>query len=1112
MLQKMIFCVILLTTVNADETDSTKTNTTKFGNLTTNNNTYLQTPKSTTFGNLIKVNTMIGNLTTKKTTTLGNLLKPNNTMLDNLPTPKNSAFGDSPRMKNTTFGKLNINNSSKSKNITSHNKTTTGNATKGNKSVAFTPPKERYVLLRELLFSLILVLSIIGNLLLLSSIVFVKRLRQMKCNYLIFHLALSDIIMTLFSAPFSLSQLESGSGIFYPFEEWACKSVWPIATYATNCSALTLTCIAVERYLAINSICVRREKLMIFMMIVLVQLVSIGSVIPYVLTLRYINFGGGIAFCYENWDKSKEQKAYTVVLFTLQYALPIVCITLFYSMTWHKIMKRNKRMIRVSEEYERKINTSDSGNSITRKPESSRSSTSTSSNDRLLPPSYDEATGNSNISTFIGESSPRIENNNNNNYFQQQQNKKKASVVTLKTSSRMTRRRSTVVTNTLARIRSARIIRKPRFISQTAYVRHRQTLRTLKMFTTIVVLFTVFALPNQIVWLMADFDKNRQVPLVLVHAFVFFTYTNAVANCWVYGFFNKHFRKAYKELLVKILPCLKYCCHIVHQEYHSAYGNSTRTRALSSVSMTASTPRGQFTTDHDDKEFEDRQLAFTQMFEDHLNNFEKYEHLYNKEDDDDENVDDKKDNNAQSLLSPPQAPPAPKRRITLASLASVVFTPSASRKTSRVRDSSATLLDNKNDLDLLIDTDDLIPIEQLKVKTRRAKSASDLRMHPLSSNGNNTDKKNSRSRSIWSMISPLQARKKSSTNAPVQITTSTTMPDIKSLGVQHNSDTNSACVSPRGDDENEQMVFPIEIKVQESKQCGQSVAVVNLQRESTNNSSKAAISTRKQKTISLSPPIKASKKIHQQPYRKLSLGSNIKQKQFNPPAVDDAPTFTYSPTPCSTASNDVVKEPVSDGMSHFFDNNFAAVDHLEQQHNAYKKDFTEQGDVSRPTKCNNNESEKNPSLQLDSQEGRGATIVNDNSNDTLDHEEDQSTQKLIQKLEKLNQAVYESQTLSDDQDFALEPSLETPADIIDVDRELIQKLEKLNQVISESRSLGAGRHTESDTLETVVNLTNEELVAPHSNTITMMDTMVSHDLGYASFKDVNLIDCNESNV
>ena len=150
-------------------------------------------------------------------------------------------------------------------------------------------------------------------------------------------------------------------------------------------------CIAVERYLAINSICVRREKLMIFVMIVLVQLVSVVSVVPYVLTLRYINFGDGIAFCYENWNKSKEQKAYTVVLFTLQYALPIVCITLFYSMTWHKIMKRNKRMIRVSEEYERKINTSDTRNSITRKPESSRSSTSTSSSDRLLPPTYDEA-------------------------------------------------------------------------------------------------------------------------------------------------------------------------------------------------------------------------------------------------------------------------------------------------------------------------------------------------------------------------------------------------------------------------------------------------------------------------------------------------------------------------------------------------------------------------------------------------------------------------------------------------------------------------------------------------------------------------------------------------
>ena len=1030
-------------------------------------------------------------------------------------------FGNLTTPKTTTFGELNTNNN-----------TVTGNTTlKPNNSEAFALPpdlpKERYVLLRELLFSLILILSIVGNIFLLSSIVFVKRLRRMKCNYLIFHLAVSDIIMTLFSVPFSLSQLESGSGIFYPFKEWACKSVWPIATYATNCSALTLMCIAVERYLAINSICVRREKLMIFVMIVLVQLVSIVSVVPYVLTLRYINFGDGIAFCYENWNKSKEQKAYTVVLFTLQYALPIVCITLFYSMTWHKIMKRNKRMIRVSEEYERKINTSDTRNSITRKPESSRSSTSTSSSDRLLPPTYDEAienTTNADSTIITGDNSPRIEQNNNNNYYQQQH--KRQSTVTLKTSPRITRRRSTIVANTLSRIRSARIIRKPRFISQTAYVRHRQTLRTLKMFTTIVVLFTVFALPNQIVWLMADFDKNRQVPLVLVHVFVFFTYTNAVANCWVYGFFNKHFRKAYKEMLVNILPCLKYCCHIVHQDYHSVFANTTRTRALSGVSMAASTPRNHFTTEHDDqtdKEFEDRQLAFTQMFEDHLNNFEKYEHLYNnKEDDHDE---DNKDDNGQ-LLSPRQAPPAPKRRITLASLASVVFTPSTSRKTSRVRDSSATLLDDKNDLDLLLDTDNLIPIEQLKVKTRRAQSASDLRMQPLAPNNKNNNKKylqGSRSRSIWSMMSPLQSRRKSSTNVPAaQIKKSTTMPDIKSIG-QNNSDTNSACVSPRCDKaEDEEMVYPVEIKVQESKQCVQNVAVANLQqRESTHQTSQATESTKKQqKTISFSPPIKSSKKIHLQPFRKLSLGSNIsKHKQSNfissvVPTITHSPPLEVSTQSSSTMSNDCIKK-LQEPLSHqSFDNNFTVIDHFEQQANTESADNVddevfEASKSNKIVKCNT-DSGDNPSLDI--HVGHGATIANDNINSgvPLGNAEDQSTQRLIQKLEKLNRAVYESQTLDEGDDQNLEKS--DTLVMINNDLELIQKLEKLNQVIYESQTHVSQDRNSEDTLGTRL-VNSDDIDTQHSSsTLMMMLDTAPDDLGYASFKDINLIDCNESNV
>ena len=843
-------------------------------------------------------------------------------------------------------------------------------------------PKDKYVLLKKMLFSLILVLSMVGNLLLITSIIFVKRLRQMKCNYLIFHLALSDIVMTLFSVPFNLRHLDVESGVFYPFQEWTCKSVWPIATYATNCSALTLTCIAIERFMAVSSLCMRHEKLMVILMIIVVQLVSVGSAIPYAITLRYLKFeDAGVAFCYEEWEKTDEQKAYTILLFTLQYGLPFLCITFFYSMTWRQIMKRNERMIKVSEEYERKIsfrgtiNRQQSRNTTIMNTSSSTSSSTMSTTD-IEDRSYSEAT--------------TVEQNNNGdlNYKQHQTS------VHLKSSFR---RKGSVVATTLMRIRTARIIRKPRFISQTAYIRHRQTLRTLKMFTATVVLFTVFALPNQIVWLMADFNEEQHVPLVLVHVFVFFTYTNAVANCWVYSFFNKHFRKAYTEMLVKLLPCLKYCCRqmmVMHHDYQSSYYTKS-----SAISMTVSASRQPQQADEDQQNrFDERQRAFAKMFDDHLNNAEQFEHLY-------KDAQEKNGENTQLLLSPAPGNTAnQKRRLTLASLASLVFTPTASRKTSKtnMRDSSLAR-ENIDDEVEALDTEHLIPIEQLKVKTRRAKSASDLRRNSAILSDNTNNNKGPNRRSIWSMISPLQSRRKSSTNAPSKIPQSSTMPDINSS----QRDNDSACA--RDNEEKERMVYPSKVKVQKSKSAVRKIPVIQI-RGGESPTTTTSLIERKLKTFS-SPPVRPCKKLTQSTPRKLSLGSNIQQKKSSQSPMGNSPISTHSSSRYPVGENNPQKEELLNDKK----TSFGETDCL---------NIISDG----RTKVNGNVVE-NPDLMVLDVDFSGDGISEDNlkvksvatkwsDKDELPtrlDDEDESTEKLIHKLEKLNQFVVEAKSQSNDE-------------------------------------------------------------------------------------------------
>ncbi|XP_066931276.1 uncharacterized protein [Clytia hemisphaerica] len=596
------------------------------------------------------------------------------------------------------------------------------------------------IYVKIIIFSIILVLSLSGNILLLSSIIFNKRLRRIRVNHLIVHLAVSDIMRVLFTVPFNLKTLVENNPYEYLFDETVCKTQYPIATYAAVCSPLTLVCIAVERYLAISSKCMKYEKLIVIGMIVTTQIVSIGSVVPYIMTLTYFDGGPGDVWCYEEWYGTPYQKVYTIYLAVVQYGLPVILITLFYTLAWNQIMIRNKRMIKVSEEYERKI--AGGATDSTRRKEGDDT-------DYRRPPTYEDAV-----------SEEREKNNN----------VQRSSL----------RQKGTVIRSTVKRIRSVRVIRKPRFISKTAYTRHRQTVRTMKMFTLVVVVFAVFALPNQILWLMQDFKEGFQATSIVIEIFVFLTYSNAVVNCWIYGFVNKHFRKAYKEMMVRLLPCLKECCHLVHLEYQSTHSTYNKSRGMSVVSLTQTTGD---TTQETNTEDEERQRVFTEMFNEHLNHSEKFQHLYQTGEEETSEQDEQPERE-QLLASRPKI----KKRIS--SLASL-FTPSVSRKTSVVamqpmnssrRGSQMFFFDKRRagnaelenfrqhkntktksicDLDV-IDIEDLIPREDLKTQKRRARSTSDLREKTKSTTSLNST--GGKKRTFWDILSPRNIRKKYGSN------------------------------------------------------------------------------------------------------------------------------------------------------------------------------------------------------------------------------------------------------------------------------------------------------------------------------------------------------------
>lgn len=110
--------------------------------------------------------------------------------------------------------------------------------------------------------------------------------------------------------------------------------------------------------------------------------------------------------------------------------------------------------------------------------------------------------------------------------------------------------------------------------------------KTVKMFFVIVMIFLVFMLPNQILWLLYDFGNSQDLlDHIDLVAFVCraFTYTNSVLNYLVYGACNTSFRRAFKA----IIRCK---CGKTHQREAIRTRRMTRERLFSEVTTRTRSP------------------------------------------------------------------------------------------------------------------------------------------------------------------------------------------------------------------------------------------------------------------------------------------------------------------------------------------------------------------------------------------------------------------------------------------------------------------------------------------------------------------------------------------
>lgn len=178
------------------------------------------------------------------------------------------------------------------------------------------------------LYSLILMLCLIGNSMVVLIVCRTKRMR-MPSNLLILNLAICDLITPITSIPFDLA-LEENDYV-WPFGRVLCKTLWPLATLSATAASLTLALISLDRYRVImHPFKQRLSSKQVKIFIAFTHLLGFLFVLPYV---YYLDLSTETNPCEEKWPVFSYRQAYTLFLFIVQYGIPLGFMTVMYSIT-----------------------------------------------------------------------------------------------------------------------------------------------------------------------------------------------------------------------------------------------------------------------------------------------------------------------------------------------------------------------------------------------------------------------------------------------------------------------------------------------------------------------------------------------------------------------------------------------------------------------------------------------------------------------------------------------------------------------------------------------------------------------------------------------------------
>ncbi|EDV24265.1 uncharacterized protein TRIADDRAFT_57576 [Trichoplax adhaerens] len=209
-----------------------------------------------------------------------------------------------------------------------------------NHSIILEPPHiSLNVIFAEIGYASIFLLSLLGNILICSILIWKKKFRSSN-NVCILNLAIADLMVTL-TIPVIMVLLLTRTFIFGPI---VCKLIYLLQTCGFYASWLTLLIIAFDRYRSLNLTLTNGiPKKYLIAAISSIWILSTLSAIPPLIFLKVTTSRNGQQ-CRQVWPTRQLQKIYVICSSTLFVFLPFLLICIIHIYIGIKLTRMGSRL------------------------------------------------------------------------------------------------------------------------------------------------------------------------------------------------------------------------------------------------------------------------------------------------------------------------------------------------------------------------------------------------------------------------------------------------------------------------------------------------------------------------------------------------------------------------------------------------------------------------------------------------------------------------------------------------------------------------------------------------------------------------------------------------